>query len=133
MWSLRKHLNVFIPMRIDFRENFRLHAHEFRKFANSVFSKRLQNLTLQKSVENSFRIFTRIIFFTSVLFKDFVRGFKPLVSEYLASTKKSHILKQTCSFQLQVCSSMYDLLVDIRKEHSKEKNSQLIFRETKPP
>ena len=32
----------------------------------------------------------------------------------LISTKRSHILKQTCSFQLQVCLSMCDLLVDIR-------------------
>ena len=30
------------------------------------------------------------------------------------STKRSHILKQTCSWKLQVCSSMCDLLVDIR-------------------
>ena len=30
----------------------------------------------------------------------------------LVSTKRSHILKQTCSFQLQVYLSMYELLVD---------------------
>ena len=32
----------------------------------------------------------------------------------MVSTKKSHILKQTCSFQLQVYLSTCDLLVDIR-------------------
>ena len=31
------------------------------------------------------------------------------------STKRSYILKQTCSFQLQVCLSMYDLFVDTRR------------------
>ena len=36
------------------------------------------------------------------------------------STKKSHIPKQTCSFQLQVCLSMCDLLVDIRHQRFKE-------------
>ena len=30
------------------------------------------------------------------------------------STKRSHILKQICSFQLQVCLSMCDILVGIR-------------------
>ena len=29
------------------------------------------------------------------------------------STKRSHILKQTCSFQLQICLSMCDILVNI--------------------
>ena len=54
MWSLRKHLNVFIPIQIDFGENFQLNAHELRKFANSVFSKRLRNLTFQKSVRKDY-------------------------------------------------------------------------------
>ena len=36
------------------------------------------------------------------------------------STKRSHILKQTCSFQLQVCLSMCDILVDIRHERVNE-------------
>ena len=36
------------------------------------------------------------------------------------STKRLHILKQTCSFQLQVCLSMCDLLVDIRHQRFKE-------------
>ena len=31
------------------------------------------------------------------------------------STEESYIFKQTCSFHLQVCLSMYDLLVDIRR------------------
>ena len=34
--------------------------------------------------------------------------------KYLVSTKRSYILKQTCSFELQICLSMYDILVDIR-------------------
>ena len=32
----------------------------------------------------------------------------------LVSNKRSHVLKQTCSFQLQACLSMCDLLVDTR-------------------
>ena len=36
------------------------------------------------------------------------------INSHLASTKKSYILKHTCSFQLQVCLSIYDLLVDTR-------------------
>ena len=32
----------------------------------------------------------------------------------MVSTAKLHILKQTCSFQLQVCLSMCDLLVDLK-------------------
>ena len=34
--------------------------------------------------------------------------------KYLESTKRSYILKQTCSFELQISLSMYDILVDIR-------------------
>ena len=37
-----------------------------------------------------------------------------LILQCLVSTKRSHILKQSCRFQLQVCLSMCDLLVDIR-------------------
>ena len=33
---------------------------------------------------------------------------------FLLSDKRSHIIKKTCSFKLQVCSSMCDLLMDIR-------------------
>ena len=33
----------------------------------------------------------------------------------LVSTKRSHIIKQTCSFQQQVCLSVYDLLVKSRR------------------
>ena len=33
----------------------------------------------------------------------------------LVFTKRSYIPKQTCSFQLQVCLSMYDLLVNTRR------------------
>ena len=42
--------------------------------------------------------------------KKSLNDFNPLVS-----TKRSHIFKQTCSFQLQVCLSMDDLLVDTRR------------------
>ena len=34
------------------------------------------------------------------------------VFKRLLSTKKSYIFKQTCSFQLLICLSMYDLLAD---------------------
>ena len=37
-----------------------------------------------------------------------------LIHQRLVSTKRLHILKQTCSFQLHVCLSMCDLLVDSR-------------------
>ena len=37
-----------------------------------------------------------------------------LALQYLISTKRSYILKQTCSFRLQVCLRMCDLLLDIR-------------------
>ena len=37
-----------------------------------------------------------------------------LTLQCLMYTKTSYILNQTCSFQLQVCLSMCDLLVDIR-------------------
>ena len=33
--------------------------------------------------------------------------------------KRSHILKQTCSFQLQVCLSMWDLFVTTRHQRVK--------------
>ena len=36
------------------------------------------------------------------------------------STKRSHILKQACSFQLQACLSMCDLLVDTRHQRVKK-------------
>ena len=36
------------------------------------------------------------------------------------SSDRSHILKQTCSWKLQFCLSMCDLLVDIRHERVKE-------------
>ena len=45
---------------------------------------------------------------------------KSLTLQCLVSTKRSHILKQTCRFQLQVCLSMCDLLVDTRHERVKE-------------
>ena len=35
-----------------------------------------------------------------------------LTFQSVVSTKGSYILKQICSFQLQVCLSMYDLLKD---------------------
>ena len=35
-----------------------------------------------------------------------------LTLQYLMSTKRSHIIKQTCSWKLQVCLSMCDLSVD---------------------
>ena len=35
------------------------------------------------------------------------------------STKMSHILKQTCSFQLRICLSICDLLVDTRNQRVK--------------
>ena len=41
-------------------------------------------------------------------------GLKCLTLEHLFSTKRSYILKQTCSCKLQVCFSMYELLVDTR-------------------
>ena len=34
----------------------------------------------------------------------------------LVSTQKSYILKQTCSYKLPVCLSMYKLLVEIRRK-----------------
>ena len=37
-----------------------------------------------------------------------------LTLQCLVPSKRSCILKQTCSFQLQVCLSMHDLLVDTR-------------------
>ena len=38
------------------------------------------------------------------------------------STKRSHILKQTCTWKLQVCLSMCDLLAGIRHQRVKERN-----------
>ena len=40
---------------------------------------------------------------------------------FLAVTKMSHILKQTWSFQLQVCLSMCDLFVTTRHKRVKNK------------
>ena len=42
------------------------------------------------------------------------RRFPFLTLLCMVSTKRSHVLKQTCSFQLQACLSMCDLLVDTR-------------------
>ena len=42
-------------------------------------------------------------------------GFRIFVNTLcLVSTKRPRILKQTCTFQLQICLSMCDLLVDTR-------------------
>ena len=39
-----------------------------------------------------------------------------LILKHLVSTKRPYILKQTCSWKVQVCLSMYDLLVDTRRQ-----------------
>ena len=41
-------------------------------------------------------------------------------------TKRSHILKQTCSFQLQVYLNMCDLSVDIRHERVKPNDYKVL-------
>ena len=49
-----------------------------------------------------------------------------LTLQCLMSTERSHILKQTCNFQLQVCLSMCGILVDIRHQrvkHTKKKHA----------
>ena len=60
--------------------------------------------------------------FTSVSFFNTFQYFQVIITEYstalrllcVVSTKTSHIHKQNCSFQVQVCSIMCDLLVDTR-------------------
>ena len=44
----------------------------------------------------------------------------------LMFSKRSHTLKQTCSFQMQVCLSMCDHLVDIR--HSRDKLAKFHYQ-----
>ena len=59
-----------------------------------------------------------------------------LTLKYLLSTKRSYILKKTCSFELQICLSMYDILVDIRylrvnyltKIIRTEQRAQIVFQ-----
>ena len=43
-----------------------------------------------------------------------VKNLHDLTLSCLVSIKSSNILKQTCTFQLQVCSSMFDLLVETK-------------------
>ena len=42
----------------------------------------------------------------------------------LVSTKRSQIFKQTCSFQLRVCLSIYNLSVDTRRDSKLRGNNQ---------
>ena len=42
-----------------------------------------------------------------------------LTVQRLVFTRRSYTIKQTCSFQLQICLSMHDLLVDTRRNSVK--------------
>ena len=45
---------------------------------------------------------------------DFCAKFLKIALQCLASTKRSHILKQTCNWKMQVCLSMCELLMDTK-------------------
>ena len=79
-------------------------------FANKNQQNRFSNLTLHLIFEISLP-------FSFVSFQHDTRK-EPqyLTLQCLVSTKRSHILKQICSFQLQVCLSVCELLVDTRHQ-----------------
>ena len=80
------------------------------KSPSQIFNQALNTLQLVKSNLSSFMLHATLINLSKVL----------LTLQCLMSTKRSYILKQTCSFQLHVCLSRCDILMNIRHKRVKE-------------
>ena len=80
------------------------------KSPSQIFNQALNTLQLVKSDLSSFMLHATLINLSRVL----------LTLQCLMSTKRSYILKQTCSFQLHVCLSMCDILMNMRHKRVKE-------------
>ena len=73
----------------------------------------------QKYHEGLWEVF--IIFLKGITVPWHLKSFMKnvLTLQRLVFTRRSYIIKQTCSFQLQICLSMHDLLVDTRRNSVK--------------